>query len=459
MFVYRPNFIPRSIVLIGCGGTGSRLLPPLVQLVRSCQQKNNPSGFLHAPIPLVLVDGDTVEEKNLLRQNFHPKDVGQHKATVLANRYANAWGEPIYTVPQFINDEDIFNKIAETKGTNRRIQEDYSNTIFVLAVDSVVARRTLLRNIFSGAGSGKCFIIDPGNEDDFGQVRCFTNSLVKPSVADLEREDLFSSIPDRDILEVITSNIPMPVISYLEMGTSKQEVSCAGLPQTLAINTMMATITLGMIQNFLFFKTFKYDCVRFSLVNGTSVDTNSVHRWMERGSATLVGGGERYKSGRGPDAEIKGDDLTDEQRLFRGFFLGRGLHSDFSARHYSGPDGRNISPPLKNSEPLNGYALFLAYARLVAETYKTRGMKVENGKVVPIAPVIPKKIPALVPILPEGGEGAAVPREKAPRRRAPLPPIPAEVIPPSMRAPSSSLYREDSPVWETSDPQDPEELF
>jgi hypothetical protein len=59
--------------LIGCGGGGSHLLPDLVRLVPSDE--------------IVVIDGDTLEEKNLDRQLFDSKDVGRNKAEALADRY------------------------------------------------------------------------------------------------------------------------------------------------------------------------------------------------------------------------------------------------------------------------------------------------------------------------------------------------------------------------------------
>jgi hypothetical protein len=71
--------LPRNIWLVGCGGTGSRILQPLMQLIASRR------------IPLTtnifLIDGDTVEAKNCTRQLFLPEEVGDYKANILADRY------------------------------------------------------------------------------------------------------------------------------------------------------------------------------------------------------------------------------------------------------------------------------------------------------------------------------------------------------------------------------------
>ena len=63
------------IVLIGCGGIGSQLLPPLVRYLAS---RPEPRSLL------VLVDGDVFEPGNLGRQVCSPRDLGTNKAEALA---------------------------------------------------------------------------------------------------------------------------------------------------------------------------------------------------------------------------------------------------------------------------------------------------------------------------------------------------------------------------------------
>src|SRR5262245_46622640 len=63
------------VVLIGCGGIGSQLLPPLARYLASRPE----------PRPLlVLVDGDVFEPGNLGRQVCSTRDLGTNKAEALA---------------------------------------------------------------------------------------------------------------------------------------------------------------------------------------------------------------------------------------------------------------------------------------------------------------------------------------------------------------------------------------
>jgi len=57
---------------------------------------------LERPVRFIICDGDIVEEKNLVRQNFTPADLGENKAKVLAERYSSVFGMETEYVPEFI---------------------------------------------------------------------------------------------------------------------------------------------------------------------------------------------------------------------------------------------------------------------------------------------------------------------------------------------------------------------
>lgn len=71
-----------QLIVVGCGGTGSALLYFLSRFLLN----------LDKDVLVTLVDGDTVEQKNVIRQSFVPRDIGENKAKVLSNRYLNLLG-------------------------------------------------------------------------------------------------------------------------------------------------------------------------------------------------------------------------------------------------------------------------------------------------------------------------------------------------------------------------------
>lgn len=64
-----------KIYIIGCGGVGSWLAPCLIRLAPDGKRL------------VTLVDGDTLEPKNMDRQLFDESDIGDNKAHALSRRY------------------------------------------------------------------------------------------------------------------------------------------------------------------------------------------------------------------------------------------------------------------------------------------------------------------------------------------------------------------------------------
>lgn len=287
MVIFQPEFIPSSIVVIGGGGTGSRLMPGLAQLVRTQIRKYNPLAF-RLNIPIYVVDGDVVEEKNLMRQHFVRQDVGRNKAVVLAERYSVGFGVPITPIPYYLNEDTA----TVSKEVRDFLSAINSGALIIFAVDSAKARRDILsvlmkytqlmcangtKDTESKASPTHGFLIDAGNEDDFGQVRI--SSLVPaflPHSAYTEegRRQIIDSRmkghPKRHLATATISQIPLDLAYYYSLGESAQERSCEELPQTLAINQLMGTFILSFVQNLLLLKPMTYDLVRVSLKDGVS---------------------------------------------------------------------------------------------------------------------------------------------------------------------------------------------
>lgn len=86
---------PVKIIMLGVGGTGGYVAPHLYRLLYSVER----------PVRIIVADGDIVEQKNLVCQNFIAADLGRNKAQALAGRYSAAFGkeiEYIYALPTHI---------------------------------------------------------------------------------------------------------------------------------------------------------------------------------------------------------------------------------------------------------------------------------------------------------------------------------------------------------------------
>lgn len=81
---------PDNILIVGCGGVASYLLPCLIKLLvrRACN--------------VTLMDGDNLEVRNLDRQLFSVDMVGQNKAKALAGMFNNALDtRQLQVVPEY----------------------------------------------------------------------------------------------------------------------------------------------------------------------------------------------------------------------------------------------------------------------------------------------------------------------------------------------------------------------
>lgn len=214
------------ILLVGCGGTGSWTAHILAQLAVWAKGAG-------VDLRLYFVDFDHVEEKNLVRQNFCPAEVGVPKAFSLAWRYTAAFGVTITPVVEQFSAEllDRYRPAYSPQGTL---------TLVIGAVDNVCARRNIAEAITAkleqnSNSQHRYFWLDAGNERFSGQV-LIGNSL--------EPEPLLSPLG-------YCIGLPLPHIQepslLLDRERPPVDLSCADLnllgEQSAMINRAMATMT------------------------------------------------------------------------------------------------------------------------------------------------------------------------------------------------------------------------
>lgn len=267
MFEFVPRSIPSKIFVIGAGGTGSRLIPLLAQFMKTVTYGESPHGHVMNPV-IYLVDDDVVEAKNLARQNFIQADVGKPKAAVLAARYSRAFGVNIVPILKRCKDRnDLSDGLS--------IGNYGSNVMVIMCVDTVKARQDILyhfgpgrQSVDSGAATVTPFFIDAGNEDDFGQVRFFNRMSLCEHRESRRTAERLGDLPTPCKVQI--GYLPMDIDHYMTI-TDRPGGSCADLDQTLAINALMATLIMGVVQNYYYCKPFSYSSISISL--GGSVST------------------------------------------------------------------------------------------------------------------------------------------------------------------------------------------
>lgn len=83
--------LPRiSVFQFGVGGNGSWLVGPLCKFFNSILQRY---GEDTCEIKYYIIDDDTVEDRNILRQNFEPHDIGRRKITAMLRRYFHTYNK------------------------------------------------------------------------------------------------------------------------------------------------------------------------------------------------------------------------------------------------------------------------------------------------------------------------------------------------------------------------------
>lgn len=138
-----------SIVVVGCGGTGSHYIKELGRLLYGMRAEKK--------VKLILVDGDYVEEKNLVRQAFLPQDIGYNKAQVMAEILSQAYGITA----------EFYDKYIDTPADLEQLVDKDDVMLLIGCVDNHQCRQSMHRFYQSRK---HCIYMDSANEYSVGEV-------------------------------------------------------------------------------------------------------------------------------------------------------------------------------------------------------------------------------------------------------------------------------------------------
>lgn len=259
------TYYTTNVIVVGCGGTGGRLIPGLVQHISNHNRviETVPANkqFLKHKMSLTLIDADIVETKNLLRQNFHTFDVGKNKAEVMALRYGVLNGMDIKYIPFFI----------EPGSKTFNFSQGDVNTIVFDCTDNVKARREIEAQI---QGSRRV-IISCGNEDTFGQVLLSisrgNNNIAQWKSNITEIKKVLDAIEDPKVTyKGVFNTLP----TLLELFTGFKDTvapSCTDIQlqdeQSMPINALVAQLAYNVFYNLVAGNKFTYNMVKCSTNN------------------------------------------------------------------------------------------------------------------------------------------------------------------------------------------------
>ena len=265
----RETYMTTKIIVVGCGGTGGRIIPLLAQHVanHNYDVKTNlrVRPYLGHYMELLLIDMDIVEPKNLRRQNFYAFDVAKNKASIMAERYSALYGISIESA------EGKFEECIDKIGAQRRGGE--CNYIIFDCTDNVSARRSI-ENLFPSTNT---LLISCGNEEEFGQVLVSTCGQGNNQ----RTANLLSvlGVVDQAVIEEKAgktyeiSNLPTLLELYKNFRDTEKP-SCTDMTlindQSMPINSLVAQCAYNVFYEITGGKHLTYNMVKCNVNNGFS---------------------------------------------------------------------------------------------------------------------------------------------------------------------------------------------
>lgn len=323
-----------TIIINGCGGTGGWFIPKLAKILTDASLK----GKLNDKLSIYFCDGDTVSQKNLIRQNFVARDIGKNKAEVLANRYASAIPENIKVgyVDKYIANKEIiasYDSIVASKfvdiatlpflAISNEVNPEYSVLVFNF-VDNAISRRCIHSYFYQY--HRRSLVLDAGNNLYNGQVY----------VSSYENESFNRQLPSNyylNNLDELKDNefIKLENCADADLAQNNPE-------QMFNINDFSATVTANVANN-LFADNLIYHGLT-SFVVGRSVSVTTSFPYYD---FTLVEHGFRSKNYSVGFYHCVSSALNWNNNNYDSFYyLLSNLHMLFDIRGYR-PSRENIS--------------------------------------------------------------------------------------------------------------------
>ncbi len=252
------------IIQVGCGGTGSWLVPLASKLLNNIK--------LRLPdmteVLYKIVDDDTVEERNILRQNFSAWDIGKGKAMSLISRYCYNFKNMIAITKRIKTKKELQELIflpGEETYINVFDMRQETLVIIIGCVDNNKSRQLinkLAKNINKDLNCPIVYI-DSGNLLYNGQIvtmsHGFNEFLIK-MINEFEPEkarQLERQIKSR---KKINFNKMFPIVKEEEVAQS-----CAFFgDQSQAVNSLAATMLFCNLQKILVASEIPPDVITFN---------------------------------------------------------------------------------------------------------------------------------------------------------------------------------------------------
>lgn len=224
---------PVTIHVIGCGGTGSRVLAELVKVHIALKAREHPGLFVTA------YDPDLVSSENMARQLFYEDDMGMNKAEVLITRINQNYGLNWNAVGKKFQD-------GVCVGAN----------FIICCLDQAKERVDVINTIWRhkheycwrGDSSELFYIMDFGNGKDYGQV--ILSYMCKWDPEGEKKRKIYEKI--MPTFDKIFTDFPTPKDEEgpscsLAIALSRQSLFINGILAMLGINWLYEIMLKGYI--------------------------------------------------------------------------------------------------------------------------------------------------------------------------------------------------------------------
>ena len=227
------KIVPVKILIIGAGGTGGYVIPHLYRIAYASGRKCR----------VIIADGDLVEEKNLIRQNFAECDIGENKAEVMAARYSEVFGIETEYLPDFIESEEQLIELLKPEKSGDMYSLP-SIPILIGAVDNNRSR-VMCNNVFNKMRD--IIYIDSGNGEYTGQVICGAKRSGK--------------VMSKPVAKIYPDMLENAEKFPSELSCAERSVSA---PQSIAANVFASTAVVSMLYHLLIEGDLKTNRITFS---------------------------------------------------------------------------------------------------------------------------------------------------------------------------------------------------
>lgn len=229
-----------DIAMVGVGGTGGYIIQSFMRMLKNFEIRGI----------LTLADGDEVEEKNLLRQNFIQSDIARKKVEVLGRRYSNVYDINIRTIGTYVEStEAVENLFVLGKSDYKSFPGRKVQRVLISAVDNKKTRQ-LFHECFNQ--SNDLIYIDAGNEN------------VLPESDEVSEEESLESGYSGQVVVGVKANgkVILPPVGWVYPNILEQSENdffpsqacgqtVVSHPQRMQTNLMAANVVLGYLNTLL----------------------------------------------------------------------------------------------------------------------------------------------------------------------------------------------------------------